>query len=172
RGRLTWKRVHEAVVETVLISSMLFLVVLCAFIFSYFVVLTELPQTLVEWTRSLNASPAVIMLILIVFYIIMGCFLDGIGMVLITVPVFFPLVVGAGFDPVWFGVLLVLVVELGLVTPPVGMNIFVIRAQAPEIPLSVLYRGVFPFLIAPLALLLLMVWWPDIALWFPSLLYR
>lgn len=172
RKRLSWASVHAAVVETILISSMLFLVVLCAFIFSYFVVLTELPHTLVEWARSLNASPATIMLILILFYIVMGCFLDGIGMVLITVPVFFPLVVGAGFDPVWFGVVLVLIVELGLVTPPVGMNIFVIRAQAPEIPLSVLYRGIVPFLIAPIALLLLMVWQPNIALWFPSFLYR
>jgi len=172
RRRLSFARMHAAFVETILISSMLFLVVLCAFIFSYFVVLTELPHTLVDWTHSLNASPAVIMLILILFYIIMGCFLDGIGMVLITVPVFFPLVVGAGFDPVWFGVVLVLVVELGLVTPPVGMNIFVIRAQAPDIPLSVLYRGVVPFLIAPIILLLLLVWLPDIALWFPTMLYR
>src|SRR5690606_20474833 len=160
-----------AFVETILISSMLFLVVLCAFIFSYFVVLTELPHTLVEWTRSLNATPAVIMLILILFYIILGCFLDGIGMVLITVPVFFPLVVEAGFDPVWFGVVLVLVVELGLIHPPVGMNIFVIRAQAPEIPLSVIYLGVLPFLVAPLVLLALMVTMPQLALWFPGLLY-
>jgi len=172
RRRLSWSRMHEAFVEAILISSMLFLVVVCAFMFSYFVVLTELPHTLVDWTRSLHASPAVIMLILILFYIILGCFLDGIGMVLITVPVFFPLVVGAGFDPVWFGVVLVLVVELGLVTPPVGMNIFVIRAQAPDIPLAVIYRGVFPFLLAPIALLLLLVALPDIALWFPTMLYR
>ena len=172
RRRLSFARLHAAFVETILISSMLFLVVVCAFMFSYFVVLTELPHTLVDWTRSLNVTPAAIMLILILFYIIMGCFLDGIGMVLITVPVFFPLVVGAGFDPVWFGVVLVLVVELGLVTPPVGMNIFVIRAQAPDIPLSVLYRGIVPFLVAPIVLLLLLVWIPDIALWFPRLLYR
>ncbi|HWK61765.1 MAG TPA: TRAP transporter large permease [Eoetvoesiella sp.] len=172
RRRLPLARVHAAFVETILISSMLFLVVLCAFIFSYFVVLTELPHTLVEWTRSLHASPAVIMLILILFYIVMGCFLDGIGMVLITVPVFFPLVTEAGFDPVWFGVVLVLVVELGLIHPPVGMNIFVIRAQAPDIPLSVIYRGVIPFLAAPIALLLLLVAFPQIALWFPGILYR
>lgn len=172
RRRLPLARVHAAFVETILISSMLFLVVLCAFIFSYFVVLTELPHTLVEWTRSLHASPAIIMLILILFYIVMGCFLDGIGMVLITVPVFFPLVTEAGFDPVWFGVVLVLVVELGLIHPPVGMNIFVIRAQAPDIPLSVIYRGVIPFLAAPIALLLLLVAFPQIALWFPGILYR
>jgi TRAP-type C4-dicarboxylate transport system permease large subunit len=151
---------------------MLFLVVMCAFIFSYFVVLTELPHTLVDWTRGLNTSPAVVMLILIMFYIVMGCFLDGIGMVLITVPVFFPLVKEVGFDPVWFGVVLVLVVELGLIHPPVGMNIFVIRAQAPEIPLSVIYRGVIPFLLAPIFLLVLLVAFPDIALWFPNMLYR
>jgi len=172
RRRLSFARVHAAFVETILISSMLFLVVMCAFIFSYFVVLTELPHTLVDWTRGLNTSPAVVMLILIMFYIVMGCFLDGIGMVLITVPVFFPLVKEVGFDPVWFGVVLVLVVELGLIHPPVGMNIFVIRAQAPEIPLSVIYRGVIPFLLAPIFLLVLLVAFPDIALWFPNMLYR
>ncbi|WP_017525428.1 TRAP transporter large permease [Pusillimonas noertemannii] len=171
RRKLSWADIQKSFVETILISSMLFLVILCAFIFSYFIVLTELPHTLVEWTRSLNASPVTIMFILIVFYLILGCFLDGIGMVLITVPVFFPLVVEAGFDPVWFGVVLVLVVELGLIHPPVGMNIFVIRAQAPEIPLSVIYLGVLPFLVAPLALLVLMVTMPQLALWFPGLLY-
>jgi len=134
-------------------------------------VLTELPQLLVGWTRAIDASPLTIILLLIVFYLLLGCFLDGIGMVLITVPVFFPMIVEAGFDPVWFGVLLVVVVELGLVTPPVGMNIFVIRAQAPEIPLGTIYRGVLPFLVAPLMLLALMLAMPQLALWFPGLLY-
>ena len=171
RGRLSWAQIRSSLVETIQISSMLFLIILCAFIFSYFIVLTELPHMLVGWAHTLDASPMTIMILLLLFYLVLGCFMDGIGMVLITVPVFYPLIIEAGFDPIWFGVVLVVVVELGLVTPPVGMNIFVIRAQSPETPLSTIYKGVLPFLAAPIALLALMLAVPQLALWFPGLLY-
>ena len=112
------------------------------------------------------------MIALIVFYIILGCFMDRLGMTLITVPVFLPLVVASGFDPIWFGVILVVVIELGLIHPPVGMNIFVIQAQVPEIPILKIYQGILPFLIAPMVLLALLLAFPGIALWLPNLLYR
>jgi TRAP-type C4-dicarboxylate transport system permease large subunit len=99
---------------------------------------------------------------------VLGCFLEGIGMILVTVPIFFPLVVQSGFDPVWFGVLLVIVVEIGLIHPPVGMNLFVLRAQAPEISLGDMYMGVLPFLVAPFALIILLIAFPEIALWLPA----
>jgi C4-dicarboxylate transporter, DctM subunit len=93
-------------------------------------------------------------------------------MVLITVPVFFPLVVSLGYDPIWFGILLVVVVEIGLITPPVGMNLFVIQAQQPDVPLLQVYQGVAPFLLADAALIVLLLAWPQLALWLPALLYR
>ena len=108
-----------------------------------------------------------VMLLVVVFYIALGCFLEGIGMVLVTVPILLPVVLANGFDPIWFGVLLVIVVEIGLIHPPVGMNLFVIRAQAPEIDIRVMYLGVIPFLFAPLVLVGLLIAFPEIALWLP-----
>jgi TRAP-type C4-dicarboxylate transport system permease large subunit len=116
----------------------------------------------------LGVSPLIVMLLLVLLYLGLGCFLEGIGMVLVTVPILLPLVISNGFDPVWFGVLLVIVVEIGLIHPPVGMNLFVIRAQAPQISLPDMYRGVLPFLLAPFALIALLLAFPQIALWLPS----
>jgi TRAP-type C4-dicarboxylate transport system permease large subunit len=101
----------------------------------------------------------------------MGCFLEGIGMVLITVPVFLPVVVGFGYDPIWFSIIVVIVVELGLIHPPVGMNLFIIQAQMPSLNIKQLYVGILPFLIAPFALILLLFAFPGLALWLPSILY-
>jgi C4-dicarboxylate transporter DctM subunit len=150
----------------------LFVIVICAVVFSYFVVQTQLPTMLVEWTRSLNVGPIGLICVMIAFYILLGCFMDGLGMILITVPVFLPLIVANGYDPVWFGVLLVVLIELGLIHPPVGMNIFVIQAQLPEVPVLRIYQGILPFLIAPFLLLVLLVAFPGIALWLPNLLFK
>ena len=111
------------------------------------------------------------MAMIVILYIVMGCFLEGIGMVLITVPVFLPVVTGYGFDPVWFGVLVAVLVELGLITPPVGMNLFIIRAQVPDLSMARLYRGIGPFLLAPVVLVVLLFLLPGLALWLPKLLY-
>lgn len=153
--------------ETTRITANLVLIVLGSTIFSYFVVQTGMAQSVVRSISSVGFSPLSIMLILVAFYIFLGCFLEGIGMVLVTVPVLLPLVVSIGYDPIWFGVLLVIVVEIGLIHPPVGMNLFVIRTQAPEISLSAMYRGVLPFLAAPFILIAMLLAWPDLALWLP-----
>lgn len=156
-----------AFTETTRITANLVLIVLGSTIFSYFVVQTGMAQAVVGSIAAMGLSPLAIMLLLVAFYVFLGCFLEGIGMVLVTVPVLLPLVVSTGYDPVWFGVLLVIVVEIGLIHPPVGMNLFVIRTQAPEIGLGDMYRGVLPFLIAPFLLIALLLAWPDLALWLP-----
>ena len=112
-----------------------------------------------------------IMALIVVIYIILGCFLEGIGMVLITVPVFLPIVTSFGYDPIWFGVFVVVLVELGLITPPVGMNLFIIRAQVPDVPMKTLYSAILPFLIAPVVLIGLLFALPGLALWLPGVLY-
>jgi TRAP-type C4-dicarboxylate transport system permease large subunit len=150
---------------------MLFMIIVCAIIFSYFVVQARLPEILVAWTQRMAFSPTALMLTLIVAYIVLGCFLEGIGLVLITVPVFLPVVVASGYDPVWFGVLVVIVVEMGLIHPPVGMNLFVIQAQVPDIPILSIYKGTLPFLVAPMVLIVMLLAVPDIALFLPRLLY-
>jgi tripartite ATP-independent transporter DctM subunit len=154
--------------ETIRVSGSLFLIVMGSMIFSYFVVQTRVSVTMIDWIKDIGVAPTVVMLILIAFYIFLGCFLEGIGMILVTVPIFYPLVVQNGFDPVWFGVLLVIVVEIGLIHPPVGMNLFVLRAQAPEISLADMYLGVLPFLIAPFVLIALLLAFPQVALWLPA----
>jgi C4-dicarboxylate transporter, DctM subunit len=171
-GELTWNKVMESFEESIRTTCMLFVVVICAVVFSYFVTQAQLPQVLVGWAKEWNLGPIALVAVLMIFYIILGCFMDGLGMILITVPVFLPLVVANGFDPIWFGVMLVIVIELGLIHPPVGMNIFVIQAQVPDIPVLRIYQGIVPFLVPPIVLLALLVAFPEIALWLPKLLFQ
>jgi tripartite ATP-independent transporter DctM subunit len=157
--------------DTIRTTCLLFVVVMSAFIFSYFVVQTQLPGVIIGLVQSWHVGRIELVVILIIFYVIMGCFLDGAGMILITVPVFLPLLAQYGFDPVWYGVMLVVTVEMGLIHPPVGMNIFIIQARAPDIPILLIYQGIIPFLAAPMILLVLLVAMPQLALWLPTLLY-
>jgi tripartite ATP-independent transporter DctM subunit len=157
--------------ETVRTTAVLFFIVIMAFVYAYFLILTQLPQGIVGFITATDLSPLTVMLLLIAFYLLLGCFLDSLGMILLTVPVFLPLVLELGYDSIWFGVLVVLVVEIGLITPPVGMNLFVIRAQQPDISIATLYRGVLPFLFAGGAAIALLLAFPGIALWLPGVLF-
>jgi len=170
-GQMSLAKFWKCVRQSVQTTAMLFFIMIGAFLFSYFVVQTQLPVTLVALVREAGLSPLNVMIVLIVIYIVLGCFLDAIGMILVTVPIFFPLVVENGFDPVWFGVMLVTLMEIGLIHPPVGMNLFVIRAQIPDIPLSAIYLGVIPFLLAQAVLIVLLLAFPHLALWLPAALY-
>jgi tripartite ATP-independent transporter DctM subunit len=165
--RLLLGQAATAFVETVRTTSALTLIVMASTMFSYFVVQTRTAKSIVDLLASSGLSPIVVIVLVVVFYIALGCFLEGIGMVLVTVPILLPVVLANGFDPIWFGVLLVIVVEIGLIHPPVGMNLFVIRAQAPEIDIRAMYLGVIPFLLAPLILIALLIAYPEIALWLP-----
>jgi tripartite ATP-independent transporter DctM subunit len=171
RGTLNWSGFVKAVQASVLISCGLFMIIIGAKLFAVFVVQTRLPDTLLSLAQDADLSPALVMLMIIVLYIVMGCFLEGIGMVLITVPVFLPVIEGFGFDPIWFGVLVAVLVELGLITPPVGMNLFIIKAQAPKLSMNVLYRSITPFLLAPVVLVALLFIIPGLALWLPGILF-
>lgn len=171
RRSLNWQGIVKAVQASVIVSCALFMIVIGATLFSQFIVQTRLPDTLLALAQGADLSPAMVMGLIIVIYIVMGCFLEGIGMVLITVPVFLPVIEGYGFDPILFGVLVAVLVELGLITPPVGMNLFIIRAQVPEMPMMTLYRGITPFLIAPIILIVLIFAFPQLTLWLPAVLY-
>lgn len=158
--------------ETVRTTAMLFFVLMGAFLFARFVVITRLPMTLTETVLGWQLTDLAVLLLMVGFYLILGCFLETVSMILITVPVFLPLITEMGLSPVWFGVLVVVVAEVGLITPPVGLNIFVIRNQVPNLPLSVLFRGVLPFLLADAVLIALLLALPEVALWLPGWLYR
>jgi len=110
-----------------------------------------------------------VIMMLMAVYLVLGCFLDSISMIVVTVPVFLPIVEAVGFHPVWFGILVVVVVEMGLITPPVGMNIFVVKAQIPDVPLATMFSGILPFLAADFALVGLLLLFPSLAMWLPRL---
>lgn len=171
RRTLTWSGFVQAVQNSVLISCGLFMIIIGAKLFATFVVQTRLPDTLLELALSYGLSPFMVMALIVLIFIVLGCFLEGIGMVLITVPVFLPVIEGYGFDPIWFGVLVAVLVELGLITPPVGMNLFIIKAQAGDLPMGRLYRAIAPFLLAPVILVVLLFAVPGLALWLPGVLF-
>jgi C4-dicarboxylate transporter, DctM subunit len=171
-GRRLNVRSLVSTVETAVVTScMLYAIIIGASVFTYFIVQTQLPSVLAEHARALALPGLLVMIFVIVAYILMGCFLEAIGMILITVPVFLPLVVAYGYDPVWFAIVVVIVVEVGLIHPPVGMNLFVVQAQAPDIKTLEIYRGIVPFLAAPFILILLLFLFPDLVLWLPRILY-
>lgn len=169
--RLAFGDLVRTVSGAVKTSCSLFAIIIGANLFSYFIVQTQVPTLLADAARALSLPGLVVMALVIVAYIVMGCFLEGIGMILITVPVFLPLVKSFGYDPVWFAIIVVIVVEVGLIHPPVGMNLFVIQAQAPDVKIGAIYRGILPYLIAPLVLIVLLLLFPEIALWLPRVLY-
>jgi C4-dicarboxylate transporter, DctM subunit len=169
--RMSWPELLKAIERTVVVSGLLFVIVIGANLFSFFIVQTHLPELLLDGAKALALSALTVMILIIIGYVVMGCFLEGIGMVLITVPVFQPIVVKFGYDPIWFAIIVVVMVEVGLIHPPVGMNLFVIQAQAPDVKITAIYRGIIPFLIAPLILIVLMFLFPGLALWLPKALY-
>jgi len=171
KGTLDRDGLVNAIKASVLVSCALFMIIAGATLFSKFIVQTRLPDTLLALAQDSNLDAWMVMTLIVAIYIVLGCFLEGLGMILITVPVFLPVVTGFGFDPIWFGVLVAVLVELGLITPPVGMNLFIIRAQVEGLEMRQIYRGILPFLVAPVVLILLMFAMPSLALWLPHVLY-
>lgn len=170
-GQLTLRRLLESLVEASRTTAMLFFILLGAIMFSYFVVQTQIATGLAAWVVSLNLPPVVVMIVIVVFYIVLGSFLESLTMIIVTVPVFAPLTQSLGYDLIWFGVLLVVLIEAGLIHPPMGINLFVLQSQLPDAKLGQMYIGSAMFLVANAVLIALLLAWPDIALWLPRLLY-
>ncbi len=170
--RLTLKLIGECLLETVQTTSMIFLILIGAILFAGFLSLSGTPAMLGQWITGLNLSPLGTILVIVGVYIILGAFLDTMAMIILSVPIFFPIVMSLGFDPIWFGVLVVLVVELALITPPLGMNVFIIRGVVPHVPLSQIFAGVLPFCLALVALIVLIIAVPSVATFLPELANR
>jgi tripartite ATP-independent transporter DctM subunit len=169
-GALGWRGLLEALLETVYTTAAIFFIVVGAFIFSRFIVLTRFPNELARWVQSAGLSAFWILLAVIALYVLLGTFLDEVSTILITVPVTLPLVTGLGFDGIWFGIFVTVMCTIGLISPPTGLTVFVIQAQHPEIPVARIYLGTLPFLAADLALVVLLIAAPPLALWLPSYL--
>ncbi len=167
KGVLTPTTLFRILSDTVRTSAMLMAVLVGALIFSNFINIAGTPRAIVEAIESSGLGPTGVLIGLILFYLVLGCVFDSLAMILLTIPVVFPLVQQFGFDPVWFGILIVVVVEISLITPPIGMNIFVIRSMNPEVPISDIFRGVVPFIIADLVRLLIIILFPALILYLP-----
>lgn len=170
RGRLTRGLLHGALTETALTTAMIFTILIGANIFGYFMTLSELPAAFSGWVTNIGINRHLMLLIICLVYIILGSILEGFAIMFLTLPIVFPLIVGMGFDPIWFGVLMTLLIEMGLITPPVGMNVYVISGVAPGVPLQTIFRGIFPFFAAMLVCLALLVLFPQLTLFLPNLL--
>ncbi|HWM46590.1 MAG TPA: TRAP transporter large permease [Xanthobacteraceae bacterium] len=164
RGRLPWKTVVASLVEALRTSAAIFFILIAAFLFQYFLAVTQMPQLLGDLLAQLPFGPMGIMLVIIAFYIVAGMFVDSLAVVLLTVPIFYPVVVNLGFDPIWFGVIVVVTVEVSLISPPVGMICFVMNNMVPDIGLVNIYRGALPFIAADAVWLALLLAFPELAL--------
>ncbi len=170
KRRLSWPVFLECLSETASTSGMIFMILVGTSLFNYFVETTGMPQALVAQVGELGWPPLMVMVMLVGFYIVLGCFMDALSMILLTLPFVFPLIVTLNFDPIWFGIIMVSVVEVGLITPPVGMNLFVIMAGTPGLKLQTISRGVIAFLLADVVRLALLILIPGLSLWLPSLM--
>ncbi|MBI4967474.1 MAG: TRAP transporter large permease [Rhodospirillales bacterium] len=167
---LSWRGLYDVLVDSARTTSMMFVVLIGAIIFSNFVNLAGLPNVLQNYVQSLALTPMLVILFILVVYLILGCILESLSMVLLTVPIFFPLIVSLGFDPIWFGIIVVVVTEISLITPPVGLNVFVLRAVLPDVNTGTIFKGIMPFLGADIIRLALLVLVPWISLVLPSMM--
>ena len=167
---MDWRGLVDCLLETVYTTAAIFFIVVGAFIFSRFIVLTQFPNELTAWVKAAGLSPFWILLAVMALYILLGTFLDEVSTILITVPVTLPLIIGIGYDGVWFGIFVTVMCTIGLISPPTGMTVFVIQAQHPDIPVARIYLGTLPFLVADFVLVALLIFVPSIALWLPRVL--
>lgn len=170
RRNLSWQGLKEALFETTRISSMILVIVAGATLFGHFLAVTRIPFNIAEWTAHLNLPASVVMMLIILVYLIGGCFIDALALIMLTVPIFFPVVLKLGFDPLWFGVIIVLVTQIGVITPPVGVNVYVVSGVARDVPINVIFKGVLPLLVALITATLLLIPFPEIALFLPSMM--
>ncbi|MSQ63714.1 MAG: TRAP transporter large permease [Betaproteobacteria bacterium] len=170
RRALNWQTLYAALVESARTTSMLFLILIGALMFAEFVNITSMPNDLIAFVTRFQLSPVMVVAAIMAIYVILGTAMEELSMILLTVPVFFPLIVHLGLDPVWFGILIVVVVEIGLISPPVGMNLFVLSTLLPQVPTRVVFRGVLPFVLVDCARLAILIAVPSISLYLPSLM--
>jgi C4-dicarboxylate transporter, DctM subunit len=170
RRALTVNTFFDVLVDSARTTSMLFVILLGALIFANFINYTSMPADLKNFVQQYQISPMAVMVAICLIYIVLGTAMEELSMILLTVPIFFPLVTSLGFNPVWFGIIIVVVVEIGLISPPVGMNMFVVKNLLPGVPTATIFRGVTPFVVADVIRLAILVAVPSLSLWLPTLL--
>ena len=170
RRRLTWRSFIQAVIESTRISCMVLVIVAGATMFGHFLAITRIPYALATWVSELAMPHWAIMAFIIFIYLVGGAFIDALALILLTISIFYPVVIDMGYDPIWFGVIIVLVTQMGVITPPVGVNVYVVSGVAKDVPLMAIFKGAVPFLIALIICALLLIPFPQIALFLPNLM--
>jgi tripartite ATP-independent transporter DctM subunit len=169
--RLSRAKMVGAFMDSARVTAMALMIAMGAIVFVYFMSISRLPVELANLIIGLKVNRYIILIAMLIVYFLLGCFLDVLGLILLTVPIFFPLIVGLGFSPVWFGVLLVKMCEVALITPPVGLNVYVMAGVARDVPMEEIFLGILPFLAMDITMLALLVAFPSISLFLPSLMY-
>jgi len=168
RKRLDKHNFLAALSDTAANTGLIFVIIIGASVFSYFATLSGLPEAIVLWIESMQLPGWLVIALLMVFFLILGSIFDTIAAMVLTLPFVYPIIIGLGYDPVWWGVVNIVVIELGMITPPIGINVFVLHGMAKDLPLKTIFKGVTPFLLADLARLLLLLAFPPICLWLPQ----
>lgn len=168
KGRLNRDNLRESLTETVKTTAMVFVILIGANIFGYFLTVSQIPDQLSTWIGELGLNRYVVMSMLIFAFIILGCFMEGLAIMVLTIPIVYPMVMEMGFDPIWFGIIITLTMEMSLITPPVGINVFIISGVAKDVPMYTIFRGILPFWFAMLACIILLLIFPHIALFLPT----
>ena len=172
KRKMHWAALKVALLESVSISVMVLFLVAGANVFSTFLALSTIPIQVSTWVVSLEVSRYIILTIVILIYVFLGCFLDAISMMVLTMPVIYPVIINLGFHPIWFGVIAVLMMEAGLLTPPMGLNVFTVAGVAKDVPLESIYRGILPFLISIFVVVFFIVLFPNLATFLPNMMLR
>jgi len=176
RRQLTWQEFVNSVLETLRTSCMVMMLIVGAVILSKFLAVTRIPFEIAGWVAGLDIPAVLVMSVILIIYLIGGCFIDALAFVTLTVPIFYPVVQQLGYDPVWFGVMIVMITQMGVITPPIGINVYVVYGVAQTvfrqtIPLQTIFKGVVPFVIALIAGVIILILFPRIILYLPNLLY-
>ena len=172
RRTLTLKVLGEILVESTRTTAMLFTILIGAMIFTSFINFTTMPGDLRDFVMQFSPNPIMVVVMMMGIYLLLGMVMEELAIVLLTIPVFFPVIVGLGFDPIWFGILIVTIVEIGMISPPVGLNLFVLNSLLPKVGLSNIYRGIWPFVLADIVRLGILIAVPSIALLLPQMMAR
>ncbi len=169
KRQMTLKAFFKSLRETVRTSCMVMIIVAGAVMFGHFLAITRLPYDLAEWLAGLPLPGAIIVGFIILFYLICGCFVDALALILLTIPIFYPVITGLGYDPIWFGVIIVVVTQMGVISPPVGVNVYIVNGIERDIPLQKIFKGALPFLGALIVASIILIAFPEISLFLPNL---
>ena len=168
RRKLSGRDILHSLLETTRVTAAIFTILIGALLFGYFLTITQTPQKVTEFLTGLGIGKYGVLTLIMLMYLVLGCLMDALAMIILTVPIIFPVIKELGFDPIWFGVIIVMTVELGLIHPPVGMNIFVIKSVIEDAKISTIFYGVLPFIITDLIRLVILILFPLLALWLPQ----